>query len=44
MNYYLKLQVSNDDPWGLVNLITLATLNVHSHFQKHICGCMLFPC
>lgn len=44
MNEFLKLQVSNDDSWGLVSLIPLTTLNVPSHFQKHVCGCISFPC
>lgn len=44
MNEFLKLQVRNDDSWRPVNLIPLATLNVSSHFQKHVCGCISFPC
>ena len=38
MNYSLKLQVNNEDSWGVVNLIPLATLNVHSHFKNMYVG------
>lgn len=42
MNYSLKLQVNNEDSWGLVNLIPLATLNVHSHFKNMYVGICYF--